>query len=636
MAWMLQDPVKVAEDRSLQTHEYVQAGIPDVDRTWTVENYQAAVAALCKLSEKDPRKLPRAGSPKSGAVFGRLVSRDILRIFSDPRVSLNDRLAMLKPLIEAMRDLLIPYAVGSAWAGSFDAEVVEMIGIMMDVMQTSFSLAREVRAGQPKNVQPTEEQKMGLDRMRNGLTTTLLGVLQMFRERSKYRASELAKLAGYASDSIPDIFDELSRRDRKHLLRRLKETIDQEKDEPLKGALSELQWALPKINAASETCVEAAVQKLNRGDLEGGVKDLDRALELDSKNEEAWGIRAHALLRLKRYSEAIDDCSRLIELEPSRLEHYVQRAKARSASGDVDGAIDDCTNALVMNGKYVDAYEVRAEVYAAKGNFNKALEDRDAIVNLRPRSSGSYYGRAIARKDAGDAKGAVEDLTRAIALDPKDASLYVLRSKIRSESDEWDQALEDANRAIEVDPKNPAGYAQRGRIGLLMIEPDKAAEDLRKAIELNPRYVRGHYDLAVAHFCREAWADALAPLRKVCELDPGWADYPQLRIWMARVRLGEREAASKDLKAHLARSKDEWVAAIGRYLLGELQEEAFLKAAAAEEERRAQAWFYLGYRKLLDGDRAGAAASMEKCVGLKKTEFMEHMNALAELQRLRK
>jgi len=84
----------VAQDHSLSQQAYIQKGLPSSDRPWFTKEYAQAALVLRSLAASDATQLPRYGSPVSGAVFARIVSRDSLkRILTGwPEAPLESRL----------------------------------------------------------------------------------------------------------------------------------------------------------------------------------------------------------------------------------------------------------------------------------------------------------------------------------------------------------------------------------------------------------------------------------------------------------------------------------------------------------------------------------------------------------------
>ena len=120
-------------------------------------------------------------------------------------------------------------------------------------------------------------------------------------------------------------------------------------------------------------------------------------------------------------------------------------------------------------------------------------------------------------------------------------------------------------------------------------------------------------------------------------------DYPHLSIWLLRARLGETEAASKELSAFLDQRRNaapgDWVSTVGGFLLGTITEEKLFAAAASpdakkESAQKCEAWFFAGMKKLLAGDKTAAAEYFRKSMAERKT-FTEYQLAAAELKALR-
>ena len=196
---------------------------------------------------------------------------------------------------------------------------------------------------------------------------------------------------------------------------------------------------------------------------------------------------------------------------------------------------------------------------------------------------------------------------------PKDAYAYYRRGISRKHNGDLDGAMADDNQAIELDPKYAPGYNSRGNTNAVM----------------------------------RNWAAALADYRQCCELSSTDQDYPRLYIYLIRARLGERDAARKELFAYLGNRKKpasasgDWVATIAGYLLGSVTEADFFAAAGSPNARKSQgqtceAWYYAGMEKLLDGDQNAAAEYLQKCMATNKKDYVEYGLAQSEAKALGK
>jgi len=165
---------------------------------------------------------------------------------------------------------------------------------------------------------------------------------------------------------------------------------------------------------------------------------------------------------------------------------------------------------------------------------------------------------------------------------------------------------------VEMMPEYPEAWLYMGVIQSDLLENEPALLNLRKAVGIDSRMYYAHY-----------------------------------RIWIIRARMGERDEATKELRASMkARESDEgrkWELCIGHFLAGDVTE-SNLMAQATETAKRAtdvpnqkcEALYYAGVKRLIDGDKAGATGLFEKCVATGQDANTEYFSAKAELENLRK
>ena len=151
--------------------------------------------------------------------------------------------------------------------------------------------------------------------------------------------------------------------------------------------------------------------------------------------------------------------------------------------------------------------------------------------------------------------------------------------------------------------------------------------------------IRGCYNYDAHDFTK-----ALADFRQSIRLGCDTPEYSHYRVWLARARTGEAEAATGELAAYLqtrATGKpNDWPAKVGQFLAGQLAEGAFLNAATnpdpqTDREQHCEAWFYAGSKRLIAGDKTTAAADFQKCLDTGVKNFEEYESAGAELKLLK-
>lgn len=262
-----------------------------------------------------------------------------------------------------------------------------------------------------------------------------------------------------------------------------------------------------------------------------------------------------------------------------------------------DGGEGECEKVITMkfdpNGK--------ASIQNVKSVSARELADRAKAVDLV--QSGAD------KSEAGDHKGAIDDYDRAIKLDPKSSDAYNNRGGEKQDAGDLEGAIADYNHAIEVNPDAFMPYFNRGAV----------------------------------YFLKADWKKTISDLQHHEEWDDTDEDSPAV-IWIAEVRLGEKEAADRELAKFISDHPDfaeDWKTKIDMFLLGKVSEEDLLRAieASAEDkqrEERCSACYYIGVKHLLNEDKAGAADAFQKSIATEDNADYEYDFAKAELKRLGK
>ena len=414
--------------------------------------------------------------------------------------------------------------------------------------------------------------------------------------------------------------------------------------------------------------------RINLGLNDGAIADFDKYLALNPASASAYNNRAYARECKGDHDGAIADYTKAIEQDASFAVAYGNRASSKRAKGDWDGVIADSTRAVELDAKLRQAYLDRAAAYEGKDRLADAIRDLTMAVALDPSAAWTYAERGRVRRQSGESGGAFADLTKAIELDPKYAWAYSERALLRRSTGDLDGSIEDLTKSVEIEPKNGWAFNLRGRIKhdrkdhdgaiadyskAIEVDPDEslylrnrasaredkgdlegAVEDLSKAIEKAPKDAAAVRSRARLNWRMESWSDALIDYRRLCEVAPEEEDGARIRIVILRTRLGERDAAVKELAAYRESrkpgKKDAWFAKKAAFVSAAIGEEEFLKAGLGEgryanPDQKCEAWFLAGTRRLLEGDRRGAVERFALCLDAGRTYHADHAAALGAL-----
>jgi len=324
-----------------------------------------------------------------------------------------------------------------------------------------------------------------------------------------------------------------------------------------------------------------------RDEVELGLKDVNRALEIAPA---AWYFlddRAYLLARMSRYDEALDDARRAIELEPHYFEGWRQALWAlwrlqrldelRQAMGELrdlavnwpnrhlaavayqslsyyhrvldedDEAMAAARKAVELDPMEVDGYTqlvYAKQAQAGAGAIGEACDELQALELSEPEP---LKKRAVFLRDGcRRPEAALADLASAIEFAPQWADLYYERGQLHSSRAEYAAAIADYDLAIERAPLWPDPHCLRGNSLTQLKRYEEALASITRALELAPRHANALFNRANLYMNLERFEEALADLDRCIELAGGprvTAGNVRVTQAMALAKLGREEEA---------------------------------------------------------------------------------------------
>jgi len=270
--------------------------------------------------------------------------------------------------------------------------------------------------------------------------------------------------------------------------------------------------------------------------------------------------------------------------------------------GKFDEAIEECTK-QIKGEKNTDKlpllYGIRGAAYESKGQLDRAIADYSMAIKLNPRFADAYNYRGAAYESKGQLNPAIADFTEAIELNPEFANAYNNRGSTYRAKGQYDQAIADYTMAIKLNPKFSQAYRTRGSTYRAKGQYDQAIADYNKVIDLNQKDDYAYLGLLIT-------------------------------TWLSK---GKDSGAIKRFHQDVASNpSDEWVRTISRYYLGigGVNEKSVLEEAKKSrddkerQERLCEAYFYLGAKRLAEGNNRGAVEYFTKSIETGVKDFAEY------------
>ncbi|MDA8020245.1 MAG: alkaline phosphatase family protein [Thermoanaerobaculia bacterium] len=183
-----------------------------------------------------------------------------------------------------------------------------------------------------------------------------------------------------------------------------------------------------------------------QGDYRAAAKLYYQLIEKQPDDGSLRASLAGALGALERYEEALEQLDKAIELEPLNVEAYHNRAVIHERSGRLEAAAADYERAL----RYGPSYEPSLAAYQRlTGHSNPRAPRNDA-----QRRAAELADQASAAARRGHYDEALEILEQAAELAPDYVLVYQYRSNVGYLMDAPEVAAEALEKALELEPDN--------------------------------------------------------------------------------------------------------------------------------------------------------------------------------------
>jgi len=369
----------------------------------------------------------------------------------------------------------------------------------------------------------------------------------------------------------------------------------------------------------AEELVDSSHDKLRKGDYEGAVSDLQKAISLDGTLAVAYNNLGLAFFHQGKLKEAVQQFTKAIALadnESVTMLAYFNRANAYRFLKEYDKSIRDCDKVLEIRKKSQtlsdddkETHLMRGWNYLARHNYEKAKADFEKAVDINKRYVLAHNYLGIAYLEQNDFERAIDCFSRAIEMTPDDQHFldaYACRGQAYLATNQLTRAIVDFTVIIEKSPRSPVGLERRADTYFLKGSFDRSVRDYTAAIESGG---------ATPALC--------------------------LKLFGAAQRLDQAAPALESFRKFASAVKDGgWLKIVLDFYQGGAGEAEVLAAAASEDKIQESqnlciAHYYMGAFYMSKKEIEKAKEHFGKALGTGKKFLIEYIFASWELQELK-
>ena len=279
-----------------------------------------------------------------------------------------------------------------------------------------------------------------------------------------------------------------------------------------------LQSVLLSYPRDAGVLTRSSVLKAHRGDIQGSMADVARALAVDRGNTDAMAQRARNRRLSGRDASAEKVCDKILAADPGHAGALHIKAELAALRGDRAAALDAYGRLLETNPDDIGAMKAMARLQVQEGDMMEAQnlldsayrqdKGRDNAVDVAglyvelglPRDAirlcgdleKAYPGDPIVRLVKGNAHYSMGDYMQAsvayvsaVQADPSNPVIWHSKGMADEMRGDWDSASEAYDRAVSLDPKEAEYWVSRSRMQEVSGDIEGAVNSLNRAIEVD-------------------------------------------------------------------------------------------------------------------------------------------------------
>ncbi|KAF1066651.1 MAG: hypothetical protein GAK45_01863 [Pseudomonas citronellolis] len=224
---------------------YLGQKIPDIQRTWTSEDYQQLIEALKVIEQTQKNALPRRSGEFTGPIYQRMVSEENFRPQLNIYAPLELRQSEAREVLFKLKELMRLYFDFRAAKQPYGAEALGLMSYSLREQAILFELTVEFWMTLAQNEQRNPVRLKGMQDAKAAASMLTSAALDYLGLTAQFERQDLVLYSAELAKQLPELFVHLPSEVRAQLLARLGQLVEQhpypEVRENLRGVLPVLQ-----------------------------------------------------------------------------------------------------------------------------------------------------------------------------------------------------------------------------------------------------------------------------------------------------------------------------------------------------------------------------------------------------------
>ena len=215
--------------------------------------------------------------------------------------------------------------------------------------------------------------------------------------------------------------------------------------------LRDLDFLIGKLGSAPELSLEKGRVLVLSGDTIGAFNTMDKLVQKDSTNADAWGGRALINIFLNKNDSALHDYNEAIKRNSNNPSHFINRGNLLYEKHNYLACLRDYDKAISLAPTNEQALFNRSLLRYEIGDYNNAITDLNKVIEINPQLYEAIYQRAIVNQQLGNFSKSIDDFTKIIERYPDFVPAYNARAFAYGVLGNRKASYNDTQKAIKIE-----------------------------------------------------------------------------------------------------------------------------------------------------------------------------------------
>lgn len=228
---------------------YLGQRIPDIQRTWTSEDYQQLIDALKKIEETQANSLPRRSGEFTGPIYQRMVSEENFRLQMNIYAPLELRQNEAREVLFKLKELMRLYFDFRAARQPYGAEALGLMSYSLREQAILFNLTVEFWMTLAQSEQRNPVRLKGMQEAKAAAAMLTSSALDYLDLTAQFERQDLVLYSAELAKQLPELFVHLPSETRGQLLARVQAFADKHPYPEVRENMRDLLPVLQGIQA---------------------------------------------------------------------------------------------------------------------------------------------------------------------------------------------------------------------------------------------------------------------------------------------------------------------------------------------------------------------------------------------------